>query len=525
MPPVNTSASSPDVDNEATAELPVLDVAAYELTLGERTDTWAVPNGSLTPVTDNAVEVATPMPALADEAIPTLQAAPPAYDIDHSGTHEMPPMPQLQDKAHHHKSRRKSAQPPKSVAPAPEIVSSPTLASEPATAPARGAAHVAAPVILPPSPPLIEDLRQALASAERRIEELNERARIADAERTVAVARVNAENAQLREQLAVHLESLHTARERQGVQSADMPELEDQLFARGDRIATLEKELASIAAALAEKNTLLIKSQQRCETLDSDGMNLRATVERRNSQIAFIEAELIARQEREMRLSSRLDEALASTDPYVPRLRDELVTRDEHIARLKAELELARSHAAEKDQDLQVAEESIRNLEIEVRDKTGKLEEANVTVEEWRAVIAESQRSILQRDGKIQQLEKDLEKRAATASDSAAQTGEEIALEGPARVLIRTDGNTDFVHVLGRRTRIGRGPDNEIVLDTKHISRYHAVLLAGPVHTSIEDLNSTNGVFVNGKRVSRQALKDGDRVTVGRTQFRYTVRD
>ena len=56
------------------------------------------------------------------------------------------------------------------------------------------------------------------------------------------------------------------------------------------------------------------------------------------------------------------------------------------------------------------------------------------------------------------------------------------------------------------------------------ISRYHAVLLAGPVHTSIEDLNSTNGVFVNGKRVARQVLKDGDRVTIGRTQYRYTVR-
>jgi pSer/pThr/pTyr-binding forkhead associated (FHA) protein len=140
-------------------------------------------------------------------------------------------------------------------------------------------------------------------------------------------------------------------------------------------------------------------------------------------------------------------------------------------------------------------------------------------------VIAESQRSILQRDGRIQQLESDLEKRVAAVSDSAAQTGEEIALEGPARVFIRTNGNTEFVHVLGRRTRIGRGPDNELVLDTKHISRYHAVLLAGPVHTTIEDLNSTNGVFVNGKRISRQALKDGDRVTIGRTQFRYSVRD
>jgi pSer/pThr/pTyr-binding forkhead associated (FHA) protein len=166
----------------------------------------------------------------------------------------------------------------------------------------------------------------------------------------------------------------------------------------------------------------------------------------------------------------------------------------------------------------------MRNLEIEGRDQRGKLEEANVTVEEWRAVIAESQRSILQRDSQIQQLQTDLEKRIAAVVDSAGETGEEILLEGPARVLIRTDGNTDYVHVLGRRTRIGRGSDNELVLDTKHISRYHAVLLAGPSHTSIEDLNSTNGVFVNGKRVSRQALKDGDKVTVGKTQFRYSVR-
>jgi pSer/pThr/pTyr-binding forkhead associated (FHA) protein len=386
-------------------------------------------------------------------------------------------------------------------------------------------AEVASPIALPPSPPLIEELRNALAAAERRIEELNERARIADAERTVAVARANAESAQLREQLAAHLESLHTAKERLGVQRSDLPDLEDQLLARAGRIAALEKDQATQAAVLAQKAALLAKSEQRCEALDCDLMNLRATLARRNGQIATLEADLESRQHRESQLSARLADALASTDPFVPQLRGEINARDEQIRLLKVDAELARSQTAEKDHDLQVAEESIRNLEVEVRDKNAKLEEATVTVEEWRAVIAESQRSLLQRDNRIQQLETDLEKRVAVATNSAAQTGEEVALEGPARVLIRTDGNTDYVHVLGRRTRIGRGSDNELVLDTKHISRYHAVLLAGPVHTSIEDLNSTNGVFVNGKRVSRQALKDGDRVTVGRTQFRYSVRD
>jgi hypothetical protein len=517
MPPVNPSASPPDVDNEATAELPVLDVAAYESSLNEHTDSWSVPTSATMPAIPNAVEATAEMPPLKAEVIPTLQAATPAYDLDHSGTHEMPRLLAKTEKKpasgshhhknHHHKNHKKAA--------APEALAA-AAAPEPVPAPAP--ARAAVPLAVPPSPPLIEELRQALAAAERRIEELNARARIADAERTVAVARVAAENAQLREQLAGHLESLHTSRERLGVLRADLPDLEDQLFARGDRIAALEKELAASAALLA-------KNSQRAESLECDVKNLRVSVERRDAQIATLEADLAARQQREELLKSRLADALASTDPHVPQLRGELSARDEQIRLLKLDLELARTHAAEKDQDLQVAEESIRNLEIEVRDKTGKLEEANVTVEEWRAVIAESQRSILQRDDRIQQLESDLEKRIAVANDSASQTGEEIALEGPARVLIRTDGNTDFVHVLGRRTRIGRGPDNELVLDTKHVSRYHAVLLAGPTHTQIEDLNSTNGVFVNGKRISRQALKDGDRVTVGRTQFRYNVRD
>ena len=162
--------------------------------------------------------------------MPAISPAPkPAYDIDHSGTHEMPAMALSVPK-----SPRKAAKP----AAVPDACAG--VRAGAAAAPAHAASAPVA-ISLPPSPPLIEELRTALATAERRIEELNERARIADAERGVAVARANAETAQLREQLAVHLESLHTAKERLGVQSAEIPELEDQLFARADRIAALEK--------------------------------------------------------------------------------------------------------------------------------------------------------------------------------------------------------------------------------------------------------------------------------------------
>ena len=511
MPPVNKSASSTDVDNETTAELPVLDIAAYEATLETiaHTDNWVAPALVVTAGEDATVL----MPAMKVEAIPTLRAAEIALhdSLALSGTHEMPAMSQ---------SLAPAESPNKAI---PNKVMK--ASALPAYAAPRSVTQAAA-VMLPPSPPLIEELRNALAAAERRIEELHERARIGDAERGVALARANAETAELREQLGKSLEALHTAHERLGVQNAEQPRLEDELFARGDRITALEADCTAQTKLIAAKNTLLNSAQERCSRLEADIVNLRASVARRDAQIGVLEADLAARQQREGSIAARLTDALAATDPHVPQLRSEIVALSEQIRTLNAELRAAQTRSAEKDDDLQVAEESIRNLEIDVRDKTGKLTEASVTVEEWRAVIAESQRSILQRDHRIQQLEADLEKRVAAvaAVESAAQSGQEVALEGPARVLIRTDGNTDFVHVLGRRTRIGRGPDNELVLDTKHISRYHAVLLAGPVHTAIEDLNSTNGVFVNGKRVARQILKDGDRVTIGRTQFRYTVR-
>ena len=318
MPPVNTSASPSDVDNEATAELPVLDVAAYESTLNDavsHTDSWVLPGD---------VAQAASAPAEATQQMPAISpASKPAYDIDHSGTHEMPQMSLPVPKS------PKAAKP--SGVPTPAPASTPVSAAAPAHA-----ASTPVPITLPPSPPLIEELRKGLATAERRIEELNERARIADAERGVAVARANAETAQLREQLAVHLESLHTAKERLGVQSADIPELEDQLYARANRIAALEKTLATDAAVFADNAARLAKSEQRCEVLDCEGMNLRATVERRNAQIATLEADLAARQQRESQISARLAEALASTDPYVPQLRSELHARDEQIRLLKA---------------------------------------------------------------------------------------------------------------------------------------------------------------------------------------------
>ena len=108
--------------------------------------------------------------------------------------------------------------------------------------------------------------------------------------------------------------------------------------------------------------------------------------------------------------------------------------------------------------------------------------------------------------------------------DTSQSGSHEIAPEGAVRLLIRVDGDSEVVHVLGRKTTVGRTPDNDLQIDAKFISRNHAVILAGPNHTIIEDLNSTNGVAVNGKRITRHTLRDGDNVAIGKTSFRFAVR-
>jgi pSer/pThr/pTyr-binding forkhead associated (FHA) protein len=61
-------------------------------------------------------------------------------------------------------------------------------------------------------------------------------------------------------------------------------------------------------------------------------------------------------------------------------------------------------------------------------------------------------------------------------------------------------------------------------IDSSSVSRHHALVLVGSRDVIIEDLNSTNGVIVNGRKISRQLLRDGDAVTIGEVQFRFMAR-
>jgi pSer/pThr/pTyr-binding forkhead associated (FHA) protein len=59
---------------------------------------------------------------------------------------------------------------------------------------------------------------------------------------------------------------------------------------------------------------------------------------------------------------------------------------------------------------------------------------------------------------------------------------------------------------------IGRKSDCDIMIDDKQISKHHARILKDATHYALEDMESMNGTFINGKRVKRALLRDGDRI-------------
>jgi hypothetical protein len=90
------------------------------------------------------------------------------------------------------------------------------------------------------------------------------------------------------------------------------------------------------------------------------------------------------------------------------------------------------------------------------------------------------------------------------------------------RILLASEGRT----ILERELRpgrlvIGRTSDNDLQIDSKFISRHHCQIVTQADSCLIEDLNSTNGIYVQSKRVRRYNLNDGDVVQVGQHEIMY----
>jgi pSer/pThr/pTyr-binding forkhead associated (FHA) protein len=73
------------------------------------------------------------------------------------------------------------------------------------------------------------------------------------------------------------------------------------------------------------------------------------------------------------------------------------------------------------------------------------------------------------------------------------------------------------------RTTLGRRPYNDIVIDNLAVSGEHAVLQMTSGEVFLEDLNSTNGTYVNGKAIKKKQLANGDSVEIGKYKIKFVA--
>ena len=178
-------------------------------------------------------------------------------------------------------------------------------------------------------------------------------------------------------------------------------------------------------------------------------------------------------------------------------LRDALTARDARIEQQAAQIRQLQDDARKADEETAVL--------------VARLREARRIIAAGEAEVARLSEELAQARARFGAIES--RKSQASGGVGPSATGWHFT---------RLDVGEARTVALGNRTRLGRATGCELYIDSPSVSRYHALVVVDAQGAVIEDLNSTNGVYVNGRKIMRERLGDGDSITVGEAKFRVS---
>jgi pSer/pThr/pTyr-binding forkhead associated (FHA) protein len=91
----------------------------------------------------------------------------------------------------------------------------------------------------------------------------------------------------------------------------------------------------------------------------------------------------------------------------------------------------------------------------------------------------------------------------------------------PKVIVLLDDVVVKEVQLVKEKTTIGRRPYNDIVIDNLAVSGEHAIVQTIAGNTFLEDLNSTNGTYLNGTLIKKQRLQNGDTFEIGKCKLKF----
>lgn len=295
-----------------------------------------------------------------------------------------------------------------------------------------------------------------------------------------------------------------------------------------DMLLPLREELAIARAALKQTDQSLNDARHSLADQHRDFAAQAARVQMLEEQIAAAQmsaSEL--RGEREV-----LQQALLRTQLTVETHREKseaqnrlLEARQQEWASVRAQLDSQNAHVESMDSELRTRETQIAELQSKM--VITEQEQATVTrrIEQSEQKVHALQQLVSKKSKRIAALKSELAVYAAAVSAIRGNLTQ-IVGDGvvPAPRLqhvlepVEHDGNP--IMLTRTVSTVGRTQENDISLRSNLISRNHARLLAGPNGVIIEDTDSTNGCFVNGRHVKQQLMRDGDLLSLGDLRFR-----
>jgi len=175
----------------------------------------------------------------------------------------------------------------------------------------------------------------------------------------------------------------------------------------------------------------------------------------------------------------------------------------------EAEVELLRSSQTGLEKKIEVLEEALSNISKEVKEAHEKQFRTSELLEKRDNEIKSLRSRLL---GKAQDMEE------CRMSDRVDTNDEQHQFA----LLVPLDGNALSDHpIQAGLLSLGSSPDNDIHIHSHFVSRHHAQIVSNSSHAILDDLNSTNGTYVNSKRIKRHALRNGDSITIGKHRFKF----
>ncbi|MDX1404443.1 MAG: AAA family ATPase [Woeseiaceae bacterium] len=365
----------------------------------------------------------------------------------------------------------------------------------------------------------LEKQRKAVHSAEAETGKANSR-----------IEKLEKEKAELQEALNDLESELAETKER------DTSALEDEIEQKNDELAALRDELSSRDASISDLEKQFKEIQKECASLRlrvAARKTLQASVSEKEARIADLQAQLDSQSEELEKLKIKGDS---------PETDDVSESQAEQIENLEVELEEARKMLTgiqealtesddSPDQDPmdltgdvpQVEFESDEKPQIIFADFDNDDDEISIDAESQIEVeeipLSDEVSEIFLETAESKVAPENVEtlnvpsKKKQQARESGNITVLEVFRNGESKQLYKIPTNED-------RIMIGRSDDSELRLKSEFVSRHHSLVIRDGDDLYIEDLNSFNGTLVNSQKVSRQKLKPGDTITIGKFEIK-----